>query len=249
LNVELALGESTTLEWQVVGATEVTISGLGPQTLQGRVEVTPYSNTTYVMVARNLSGEASASVTITVIPPVKIVSFTATPSTSEKPGDPVTLAWQADNATEVSIAGIGTVAAAGSMTVSPRATITYTISAKGRKSSDQREVTVTVKVPPPPQPPPNRTPTALIIGFPAISTAQREVELDGSASLDPDGDTLTYSWRQLPGAAVAALLNANSVRARAQFPTIGEYVFELTVTDSKGASATARITVLYGVSR
>jgi flagellar motor protein MotB len=249
LNSEIALGESTTLEWQVVNATEVTITELGPQTLQGRADVKPFSTTTYIMVAKNLSGEASASVTVTVIPPAKVLSFVATPGTSGKPGDPVTLTWQTENATEVAISGIGTVAASGSMTVSPRSTTTYIITAMGKRNTDKREVTVTVKTPPPPEPPPNRTPTAAIIGGAYLFTNQREFDIDGSLSSDPDGDKLTYLWRQIGGANVAGIVNSDSPRVRVQFPTIGEYVFELMVTDPKGASSTARVTVLYSLTR
>jgi len=63
-------------------------------------------------------------------------------------------------------------------------------------------------------------------------------------SYDPDGDTITYSWKSTGRSAV--LLMPNTATPSAQFlGGMGEYVFELTVTDSKGLSDTAKATVSY----
>ncbi|MCW5609223.1 MAG: hypothetical protein KIS83_00830 [Rubrivivax sp.] len=70
-------------------------------------------------------------------------------------------------------------------------------------------------------------------------TASRSmvVALDGRASSDPDGDALSYSWRQVRGADATAggtLSGANpSFTAPADVQTLE---FELTVSDGKGGS-------------
>jgi hypothetical protein len=73
----------------------------------------------------------------------------------------------------------------------------------------------------------------------------KEAGLDGSKSSDPDGDPITYSWKVV-GSMAAAIFGADTATPRIQFHDgTGEYTFELTVTDDKGATATATATVLY----
>jgi hypothetical protein len=85
----------------------------------------------------------------------------------------------------------------------------------------------------------NRPPTAEA-GANKTVTEGDSVVLNGSASADPDGDTLTYRWLQSSGP-IVALSAANSPQCAftAPYPNAesATLVFELTVTDSKGLSA------------
>ncbi|MBL8031731.1 MAG: fibronectin type III domain-containing protein, partial [Candidatus Doudnabacteria bacterium] len=76
-----------------------------------------------------------------------ISSFTATPTTVTS-GTAVTLAWQTNNATTLTIdQGIGTVTGTTSKTATPTASTTYTLTATGSAGSVTKSVTVGVSAP------------------------------------------------------------------------------------------------------
>ena len=90
--------------------------------------------------------------------------------------------------------------------------------------------------------PGNRPPVADVGPSNNIVVLSSVVELDASRSTDPDGDPLTYQWRAI--GPQASISNANQAKAQVQFgPSVGDYVFEVTVSDNKGNSSTARLTV------
>jgi hypothetical protein len=77
-----------------------------------------------------------------------------------------------------------------------------------------------------------------------FSAVAPQIQLNGTQSSDPDNDTITYSWRLVSGSAV--LLQANTANAIAQLAGgFGTYVFELTVTDPDGLTATDSVTVTF----
>jgi hypothetical protein len=76
--------------------------------------------------------------------PPGITSFTASPASIEA-GQSATLSWSVNGATTVSISpGIGSVAASGTLAVTPSRTVTYTLSATNAAGSAQRDVQVIV---------------------------------------------------------------------------------------------------------
>lgn len=240
---EIVAGESSTLVWLVENATEVTISGIGRVEPAGTREVNPVSNTTYTLTAHNSRGDVTATATVAVIPRVRIVSFTANP-TSITPGMAVVLSWSTENALSAYISGVGPVTPSGSLLVYPRETTTYTLTALGNRSQESAQVTVTVTTPPPPPPPPpppKGNPPIADAGK-NFETLVRQIRLDGTGSKDPDGGPLTYSWRLVQGA--AAILDPTSPTPRVQLAgPSGDYVFELTVTNQAGLSSKATVTV------
>lgn len=73
--------------------------------------------------------------------------------------------------------------------------------------------------------------------------AEQNVSLDASNSMDPNGDPISFSWRQVSGPSVV-LDETSSLRLEFIPPLTGTYVFELTVTDGKGLQSTDNVTVV-----
>ena len=69
------------------------------------------------------------------------------------------------------------------------------------------------------------------------------MSLDGSASYDPDGTIKSYSWVLISGNGSVTISNGNTVNPSASGLTPGTYVFQLTVTDNNGATATDQVTI------
>jgi len=85
-------------------------------------------------------------------PPAPTASIAVDPSTIQT-GQSATLTWQTSNATDVSIDGIGAVQPNGSQSVSPTASTTYHLVAKGSGGTQEATARLTVTQPPPPPPP------------------------------------------------------------------------------------------------
>ena len=127
---------------------------------------------------------------------VRIVSFTAEPSSIER-GQSATLRWSVANATDISIdQSLGTVAANGSRQVFPANSTTYTLTARGASGTDTRSVTVEVSSPAPPPPPP---PAATVNGSEMLSREAQDayfdydksdIRADAQTALTHDADLL-----------------------------------------------------------
>ncbi|PKF49683.1 chitinase [Enterovibrio nigricans] len=95
-----------------------------------------------------------------------------------------------------------------------------------------------------PPPPGNKAPRANAGADVTVNTATA-VALDGSNSTDSDGQIVSYAWTQASGPSVA-LTGTNSATASAAIPAMSvdtQYVFTLTVTDNKGATAQDSVVV------
>lgn len=73
-----------------------------------------------------------------------------------------------------------------------------------------------------------------------------DVVIDSASSSDPDGDTLTRAWvlASAPAGSTAALQGATTASSIGLSPDLlGDYVLQLTLTDSHGAKALRTVTV------
>lgn len=104
-------------------------------------------------------------------------------------------------------------------------------------ASDSTTVTVTVA-----DSEGNRAPVAMVAEDNIEATEGDSITLDASSSTDPDSDVLTFDWSQTSGMQVS-LNNDDTSTASFNGDTAGTYVFEVSVSDPSGATATQSITV------
>jgi hypothetical protein len=100
---------------------------------------------------------------------------------------------------------------------------------KGLTAKDQVKLTVTSAG--------NIPPVAKAGNDTGIAVPSSSAVLDGRSSYDPDGIIVTYEWKQLSGPSVSVLANNYGSVTVVNGLIEGEYLFELTVTDNKGASS------------
>jgi hypothetical protein len=230
----ISAGQSSTLSWTSLNADTVSIApGVGSVTKTGSVSVNPSQTTTYTVTAMGGGASASCSVTVTIGALPVIASFTATPANINA-GQSSTLQWSVQNSTSVSISSIGTVSASGTNSVSPAATTVYTLTATNAAGSTTKTATVTVG---------SGGPVIVFASGDILYTTTRDVQLDASGSSSPSGNTpLRFYWTVRDDK--ARIYQATSPTPNVYLPgTAGNYVFDLTVTDSKGNSTTKTLTV------
>ena len=142
-------GQSATLTWTTNGALSFSIdNGIGNQSSvsSGSVTVSPTATTTYQATANGTNGQVLTQ-QITVIVQQVIVSLSVGNSCITA-GQSTSLSWTSTNAATISIdPGIGSVVPpAGSMTVTPSATTTYTASATDSNGNPQPPITAQATV-------------------------------------------------------------------------------------------------------
>src|SRR5690606_907453 len=85
-------------------------------------------------------------------------------------------------------------------------------------------------------PGPNHAPVAIATA--TLGPAPRTARFDGSASMDPDGDALSFAW-DFGGGAGSTLTNPTFT-----FDAVGSYSVRLTVTDPFGATGETQLAVV-----
>ncbi len=90
-------------------------------------------------------------------------------------------------------------------------------------------------------PPPNQAPTANAGANQTITLPVSSVTLNGSGA-DADGTISSYQWTKTSGTN-GTITSPNSATTTVTGLTEGQYTFQLKVTDNKGATATASVTV------
>jgi len=221
--------DSTLLSWNTIGATSCVIdNSIGNVVINGSISVSPSETTTYTLTATGPGGTATASVTVTVSFPAPAVTFTAEPQTINI-GSSSVLTWCSQYAASCIIEpGIGAVDVGGTVTVSPAATTTYTISATGPGGTTSNEITITVN------------PSYVIINSPINGSTvySPDIIVEGSI-IDQVGETgVTVNG-------VVALVDGDYFAANNVPLQEGSNAITITVTSSDGTTTTSFITVIY----
>ena len=158
-------------------------------------------------------------------------------------GQPVTYSWTQTSGTTVTLTGTTTARptfTAPTVTTSGTSLVfTLTVSDGTLTATDTVTITVRTRAA-------NQAPTANAGADQTVQTRQTRttVTLDGSASTDPDDDTLTYAWTQLTGDTVV-LVNATTVHPHFETDEVTEdktFTFQLQVSDG-AASATDTVLI------
>lgn len=97
--------------------------------------------------------------------------------------------------------------------------------------------------------PGNTSPVASIAAsatqVPAGDNFQTVLTLDGSASSDADGDSLSYSWSVPSGRFENGSLTSDAI-IDVSFPGSAPYTVTLTVRDGRGGTGQAQVTITVG---
>jgi Domain of unknown function (DUF4832)/Secretion system C-terminal sorting domain/PKD domain len=147
----------------------------------------------------------------------------------------------------VTISGPGSVTISNSNTAKPSATglttgvyifeLTVTDNS-GATAKDQVTVIVNPKPVLPNQTPVANAGTNQTIAMPANSTS-----LDGTSSFDPDGTITNYTWTQISGPNSSVITSGNTATSTVSQLIVGQYVYQLTVTDNNGATNSDQVTI------
>jgi hypothetical protein len=141
-------GDPLTYEWTQVAGPPVSLSGKNSAVATfTAAEGQAYRFRLTVKDPQGASASASVSVTTAAPLAVRIVRFTANPSTI-RAGQTSTLVWQIENAESAEISGIGRVdPRGGTTTVAPTRTTEYRLTARNRTSEVSETVVVVVEQP------------------------------------------------------------------------------------------------------
>lgn len=174
----------------------------------------------------NLAPEAAFTLTPDSGPVPLVVAFDASSST-DADGHVAGYAWEFGDGGRAS--GGPDVSHVYESVGSYQAMLTI-VDDKGASATARATVTVTE--------PPNVPPTASFTAEPNEGFAPLTVTVNAAASVDPDGQIVSYSWDFADGTALGSGQLSDHVYSEA-----GVFAISLTVEDDRGASSTAMMTV------
>ncbi len=210
----------------------------------------------YLTIKDNNNATAYDSVIITVNPVANIppVANAGSSSTLTLPTNSIALDGSKSNDPDGSIGSYSWTQTAGPNTATSTGANTVSLSLTGLtigqytfqlKVTDNSGATATALVKVTVVNAPNALPIANAGPDQTITAPSSSVNLDGSASYDPDGTIKTYSWTMTVGAGSITINNGNTANPSVNGLLPGTYTFQLIVTDNSGATAssTANVTV------
>jgi hypothetical protein len=194
------------------------------------------SITITVNPATNIPPVANAGASITIILPINTITLDGSKS-GDADGTITTYSWTI-------ISGPNTPGSSGANTASLSLTglvagqynyqLTVTDNS-GATSKAQVKITVV--------PSPNVLPVANAGPDQTITAPSNSVNLNGSASNDPDGTITAFTWIMFSGQGSVTISNGNTATPAVTGLNPGTYVFQLTVKDNSGATNTDLVTI------
>jgi uncharacterized protein (TIGR03382 family) len=245
-------GDTLGYAWVQVSGTPVGLSGANTASASFTAPETVSGETlSFVLTVSDGKVTASDTVNVTVntanrapvvtAPAVTVderstASLVATASDAD--GDALTYSWTQVSGIPVTLSDANSATATFATGEVPSdRSLTFRVTVRDGHATTTRDVTVTVRNV-------NRAPVARAgDAFSALSHAS--VSLDGSASADPDGGTLTYQWTQVGGPWVT-LAGADTATPSFTAPAVTastELVFRLVVRDGALSSEPSTVTV------
>ena len=246
-------GQSLTYAWRQTSRTRVTLSGANTASASFTAPSAAATLTFSLTVSDGANTSAADAVSVTVRPPPNTppVADAGTGSSVEEghearldgsgstddDGDPLTYAWTQASGASVHLSGAATSSpsfTAPELLRNENLVFSLTVN-DGKAGSAADTVTVTVVAD-------NDAPAANA-GADRTVDAGASVALSGSGR-DPEGQSLTYAWRQTSGTRVT-LSGANTASASFTAPSAAATLtFSFTVSDGANTSAADTVTVI-----
>lgn len=144
---KIQVGESTRLAWESSNA-DCRIDGIDHANGQlGNISIAPASTTTYTLRCSAGGAEATSNVTVEVVSPVRITSFSSDKFEVAR-DERVALSWSADNATACRIEPlVGDVESRGSTTVGVSSSRQFNLTCRGETGTTSRSINIAVRSP------------------------------------------------------------------------------------------------------
>ncbi|WP_439027819.1 PKD domain-containing protein [Haloarchaeobius sp. DT45] len=257
-------GDSVTVEWRQTSGPSAELTGKDTANPGVTVpEVEEPTTLSFELSASDGQTTATDTVTLTVEPSNQAPTVSAgsnvsvreghgaalnASATTDPDGDDLTYSWNQTSGRTVDLHDADTATPwFDAHRTAGDETLTFELTVSDGQTNVTDTVTVTIEETdsvPEQQEPANGAPTA-DAGDDVSVEAGTSVELAGSNSSDPDGDTLTYTWAQTSGPEVT-LETGDASGASFAAPDVTEattLTFELTVADGNGGTDTDTVTV------
>ena len=206
---------------------ELTVTDNNGATAKDQVKIT-------VQAAANQAPVAKAGNDITITLPTNSTTLNGSQS-NDPDGTIASYAWRKVSGGAVNIATPN--AAVTSINGLVEGTYVFELTVKDNNGAIATDnITVVVKAVS------NQAPVANAGSDQSITLPNNSVTLNGTASSDPDGSIVSYSWVKISGAAIT-ISSPSNASTQVSGLAEGEYIFELTVKDNNGASSKDQVKV------
>ncbi len=142
----ITAGGTSILSWSVLDASSIIIDGIGRVGSSGSISVSPKTTTVFTLHASNAAGRSTATSRVEVVQKIQppVINYFSIDKPSISTGDTARLSWSVSGASQVTIGGIGQVSSSGSMSVRPRTSTSYILSASNSGGTRSKSVFIEV---------------------------------------------------------------------------------------------------------